>query len=446
MKCTTEPTATADGLSDGLSERWAAFEQHLPAEWEALAYRQGALVRRRGVRSVRALLQLILAYSVGDWSLRQVGLWASLSGVATLSDVALLKRLRQSLPWLSALVSALMQERIGGEALPGVRLCLMDATSLSCPGTRGTDWRLHVMLDVATLQPHALTLTDVTGGEGFQRLAVTPDMLLIADRAYGYTTSVTEVLKQQAGLVVRMRWPDLARYQYQGQPFQVIEWLRSAFAHAPAQAQAIEVQLSQAGQTYSLRLVACPLPLAQAQAARRRVRRKAQKNQVQPTQATLFAAGFVLLLTNLPSSHYSAAQVGALYRLRWQVELYFKRLKSLMHLDQLRAHDPQLAQVYLLAKVLAALVLDRLSHLFLAQFPAGLSDPVRPFSRWRLTALLWSSLQGLFTLPWLSLCRLADPLSLRRYLWSPPRKRPQQDAYAQLLARSLSVVNVPFIP
>nr|MDN1021419.1 transposase [Escherichia coli] len=35
----------------------------------------------------------------------------------------------------------------------------------------------------------------------------------------------------------------------------------------------------------------------------------------------------------------SAEQVADCYRLRWQIELAFKRLKSLLHLDALRAKN-----------------------------------------------------------------------------------------------------------
>ena len=149
MKCNTEKKALASGLD---SEQWQALWQQLPTGWEAEAYRCAALVRRRGIGSARALLQMILAYAVGEKSLRQVGLWGTLSGVAAISDVAILNRLRQSKSWLETLVSAVLQERVDQDDWPAQRIHLVDATSISRPGHRGTDWRVHVSLDLAQMQ------------------------------------------------------------------------------------------------------------------------------------------------------------------------------------------------------------------------------------------------------------------------------------------------------
>src|SRR5690606_16000640 len=99
MQSTTASRVEESGLDN---EQWQAIWRHLPAGWEEAAYQQGALVRRRGVGSARALLQLILTYAVGEKSLRQVGIWGTLSGVAPISDVAILKRLRQSRRWLAS--------------------------------------------------------------------------------------------------------------------------------------------------------------------------------------------------------------------------------------------------------------------------------------------------------------------------------------------------------
>ncbi|MGB9593423.1 MAG: transposase [Anaerolineae bacterium] len=82
--------------------------------------------------------------------------------------------------------------------------------------------------------------------------------------------------------------------------------------------------------------------------ARRKARKAARKNKHRtPDERTLLAAGFVLVLTNLPVSAWPAQDVLGLYRFRWQVEMLIKRLKSLLALDGLRARDPHLAQAYL---------------------------------------------------------------------------------------------------
>jgi hypothetical protein len=64
----------------------------------------------------------------------------------------------------------------------------------------------------------------------------------------------------------------------------------------------------------------------------------------------------------IPAESWSAAQVLELYRCRWQIELAFKRLKSLLQLGQLPKQDPASARAWLQLKLLLALLIERLCH------------------------------------------------------------------------------------
>lgn len=67
------------------------------------------------------------------------------------------------------------------------------------------------------------------------------------------------------------------------------------------------------------------------------------------------------------------------YRVRWQVELNFKRWKSVFDLDRLRASDPDLAKAYIYAKLIAACLSDTLARAARAFSPWGAPrSPVGP--------------------------------------------------------------------
>ena len=66
------------------------------------------------------------------------------------------------------------------------------------------------------------------------------------------------------------------------------------------------------------------------------MRRESQRGASQIQPETLEAADYVLVLTTLPES-YPAEEVMELYRARWQIEIAFKRLKSLAELGHLNA-------------------------------------------------------------------------------------------------------------
>ncbi|AEE56855.1 conserved hypothetical protein [Escherichia coli UMNK88] len=82
-------------------DNWSAILAHIgkPEELDTSARNAGALTRRREIRDAATLLRLGLAYGPGGMSLREVTAWAQLHDVATLSDVALLKRLRNAADW-----------------------------------------------------------------------------------------------------------------------------------------------------------------------------------------------------------------------------------------------------------------------------------------------------------------------------------------------------------
>ena len=65
-------------------------------------------------------------------------------------------------------------------------------------------------------------------------------------------------------------------------------------------------------------------------------------------------------MTSLSPETFSTADVLALYRLRWRIELGFKRLKSLIGLKGPPGFDERSAKTYVLAHLLIILLLEPL--------------------------------------------------------------------------------------
>jgi hypothetical protein len=188
---------------------------------------------------------------------------------------------------------------------------------------------------------------------------------------------------------------------------------------------------------FAMRLILAALPQEAADRARQQVYKTHSKKGRTPDERTLLAAGFTLLLTNLSVDTWSVQELLALYRVRWQVELHIKRLKSLGHLDHLRAKDPRLAQVYLLGKLLAALLVDHLTQQARCRCPAWFQSRERPLSVWRLTILELDAFRALVRGP-LTLDQILHNLPcLERYLCDRPRKRKQQLATSRLWVEQL---------
>jgi len=322
-----------------------------------LAYSTGAFVRRRQIESPSEMLQLLFTWAVAERSLKETAALSAEAGMADVSDVALMKRFMRAGDWLGALLA----EVLGDEHPPAgalLRLRLIDASSIRRRGGRGTDARLHLSLDLGTHRIDQVELTDAGAGETLDRFTFKYGDIAIADRGYAHREAMSSVVKAGAAFIVRLPWSNVPLETAQGEPFDLFKALRSL---GEASAEELPVQFrTPDGEIIGGRFVAVRKSEAEAEKSRKRALKERTKHgKIDPR--TLEAAGYVFVLTNLPAE-ISAESVLELYRFRWQVEMKFKTLKSVLHLGNVPVRSPELLRVYVLAKLLVALLIDALIH------------------------------------------------------------------------------------
>lgn len=355
-----------------LQYEWPYLLSFFP-DWpdlEASAFETGAIRRRRVVIEASSLLRLALAYGFCGLSLRQTAAWAQAVGIAELSDVALLKRLRNAAPWLGRLLAIKLAERAGSTfgPVPGRRLRLVDATAVSRPASTGTDYRVHLAFDLASWSINQAQLTGAEGGETLTRFSFSPADIVLGDRGYGHRKGLQKVLHAKADFIVRIGWQNLPLWQSDGQRFEVLAALRALPDAAPA---SFPVVLTDTPGEVPLRFVAVRKSEASAQQAREKLLYERRKKGKLPDPRSLEACGYIFVLTSLPAADWPDAQVLEYYRFRWQIELVFKRLKGILQLGVLPAKDPDLARTIIYSKLLAAIMLDDYTARFLSFSPWG---------------------------------------------------------------------------
>jgi hypothetical protein len=423
MKSSTKLTATK--VFEIFEQSPEAMRSQLGIDLEASARATKAFTRARQIRTVGDLLRVGLIFGSQDWSYEEIAAWALKEEIGDLSGVAVRQRLKNAEEWFRQLVNAMLQVR-GQELQPPApwRIGLQDATVICRPGSKGTDARLHLRMDLGQMCLTGVEVTDARGGESFARFPVEANEIRIGDRGYAFASGMGPVLAR-GSLIVRINWQNLPLLNSAGERLDLCAWLRTL-----TQSGECSVQLPTPQGCFPIRLLAIPLPPRMAEASRARARKAAEKKHHQISQNTLLTAGFLLLVTNLPADLWPLELVGWLYRLRWQIELQFKRFKSLLHLDQVRALDPHMLQVCLLCKVLAILLLDRLISYTRQLQPDWFTATQRPISFWRLTQFLWKELGDL-----IEHLRPIDRLfrslpKLHRHLCDAPRRRRKQLAFA----------------
>ena len=359
------------------TDQFAGLLACLPPDLDLdrLAFEHKAIERGRKIKSGAVLLRLALARGPGGMSLRGAAGWAGMLGLATLSNPAVKYRLDKAVGFLQAVMEKLLAAKSASQHLhwPGRMIRLADGTCITKPGSAGTDWRVHGVYDLGTAGFSNLELTDGKGAESLGRGAPVPGEIRIADRYYARAQAWHGFIHDGGGnadLIVRVKWSGFKLTSQDGAPFSLIDHLRALpNDHVPHE---VEVQARVRARVFTpIRLIILrKLPDA-AEATRKALRTRASRKQTRLDPKSLVAAEFLILGTSLPAQDYPAEEVLAAYRLRWQIELAFKRMKSLLHIDTLPAHTDLGARSWLYPHLILALLCDDLSQVFLDSFPSA---------------------------------------------------------------------------
>jgi hypothetical protein len=351
--------------------------EHSDADWRGIVEQLGgaglleqeardtkAFERPREVKCAVDLLRFIFAYCLGKWGLRLTAAWAEGIGLASISNVALLGRLRNAVPWLERIAARLIVNQNGAShkgATPGKgrRIRLFDATTVVKAGTsereNGGVWRIHAAYDLPEERLSAFVVTDEKGAEAINRIAVVPGEIRLADRVHCRAEPLADVIAQGADVVVRAGWRSARWLSDSGCALDIIGLLQDS-ANGIID---IPVKLARTNaEPLRLRCVAVRIPKDKAMKAVADARATAKRKGHQIDPGTLVAAEWVIMVTSLPKAEFSTQEVLDIYRLRWRIEIAFKRMKSLIGLKGPPGKCAKVAKVWVLCHLIAVLLTE----------------------------------------------------------------------------------------
>lgn len=337
---------------------WELLKAELPEGWDVAAQVFGAIRHRTGPLSdPEVLFRMIIGHASAGNSLRGTAGHARSSGLVDVSDVALFKRLRNSGDWLDYLVDSLLGDTLKGLPDSPYRLRLLDATCVSKPNSEGTDFRIHMEVSLPERKFAGARLTDRRGGESFEHFDIQPGDVMVGDRAYGLASNIDRARAQKGHVVVRINATNLPLYRADGLRVDPLEEARKL---RPGEQSDLEVRV-RGTDDHVGRLCIYALSPQDAERSQRRLTKKKGRKQKRPKAKAIESAKYVFVFTTLPRSMASTAQVFAIYRLRWQIELSFKALKTVLKLGQLPHRLDETGRAWILAKLVSALLVERLA-------------------------------------------------------------------------------------
>ena len=382
----------------------------LPSAYQEKAKEMKAFVRVRKIGTVDDLLRAMLCWGFARMSLRQLGIWGTLQQVGSLSDRAWSKRLTTTHTWVLWLVGQLLLTAPPPPVCMQRRLRVVDASNLRARQAKSSLLRLHTSYLLNEQRIDEIAVTTESAAESFAHLTWQAGDIVIADRGYCRRTQIAHIRRAHADLIVRWHSTSVPLFTAHGVPFNVVEWLTNM---PGAQDECVV-----SDGTHSLRFIACRLSPQAAERARKKCLRKAQKNGCQLQPATVFFAGWFVLLTSLASDEATLSQILELYRARWQVELLFKRIKQLLTIHRLPSFREHANKALMGILLCGWILLETYRRRLMAM------TPTNACSLWQCQSLLVRTFQQQILGTWsLSLIMASWP-DLQRYLRlsRPPQK------------------------
>jgi hypothetical protein len=348
---------------------WDQIREYLPVNYAVLADKYEQIETKFGnakIRDADTLLRFILLHVGANLPLRQTVALTAEAGLPNLSPMRLHKKMCRAAPYLQALVSGMLDWSAVGspEKWGGYVFSAVDATVVCGPGATGTDARIHTKLRVADVSLASVEVTDERGGETFCRFQWEAGELAVGDRAYCGTRGVLHVVNSGADVLVRYRLGGLPLLDEADNDVDVLAKARTLPLGSVLD---LDVHVPGLERDIDGRLIIMRLPPDAAERARHRVRKD---NGSSTSEQMLEAAGYVILFTTATRTRLDAERCLQGYRLRWQIELQFKRWKSLCNFDGLPNQRDDTILSWLYGKVLLGALLDRM-----ASIPTELSPP-----------------------------------------------------------------------
>lgn len=343
--------------------------RYLPEDYSALADKYDVLRLQHGnakITTARELLWIFFVHVGLNLPLRQTAAVVHEAGGPSVSPMRIHKKLIRSVPFLEAMLARMapLREERSSEQWLGYRVSLIDATTLCGPGATGTDARIHTVMDIADMRVSRVEVTDGKGGETLTRFNWEEGELIVGDRGYSHPRGIAHAYRQGAAVLIRLNWHALPLQWHGGQDADIMEWLRTLEGHKSHE-RAVRFSTKDGTEVHG-RVIARRLKAGERSKAIEWVRREHKAKDITPQM--LERAGYMVLFT---TSKLSAHECVQLYRLRWQIELLFKRWKSLCGFDHLPNYrdDTILAWIYL--KVILGIILEQMGSATAGSFSPG---------------------------------------------------------------------------
>jgi hypothetical protein len=346
-------------------EDWSVLESFFPERWQELAAETGALKglhQDKDISTGDYIRTLVIHLGCG-YSLKETAVRSKHAGLADLSHVGVFKRLKKAKEWLRAMCLLLFKEQgVNLDNQGNFQLRLFDATTVKEPGKTGSLWRIHYSVRIPSLTCDFFRLSETKGkgtGESFFQFPIKKEDYVVADRGYSTASGVHFVASKKAYVMVRVNTQSLPILNLKGAEFPLLKNVTSIKKAGTIRSWQVLIP-NRSGECIKGRICVIRKTKKAIEIAHEKLRKSSNKKGHKTKPETVEYAKYVIIFTTFPEESFSSFDVLQWYRTRWQVELIFKKFKSIAQLGHLPKQDPDSSQAWLYGKLFVALLIEKL--------------------------------------------------------------------------------------
>lgn len=341
-------------------------EDILPEGWEEAARSEGAITRSgRSVKTAGDLLKLIFLCLEEKGSYGQAAAVLQLTGEMNITKNAVYERFIKSEKWLKWMCEHICLENRylteAPEQLKDYRVLLVDASNASKPGSDKADVRLHYLMELFSFNMAEMHVTGGDVGESMTRYSTLREKdLVIGDRAYGTQRGIRYVTETcHADYMLRMKAESFRLFEKTEDGYRIFdlkEQLKKWYA-----GRIVDLSLyckGSDGEMLPLRICALGKDSKDIEKSTHQTKRSNNgKSRGKVTELQEIYNRFVVIATSLPAK-ITAEQIFSLYRMRWQIELFFKQMKTIFSLDESKARSDAAIRTWFYGKLLNVMLCE----------------------------------------------------------------------------------------
>jgi hypothetical protein len=319
----------------------------------------GIIQRQREIKTPADLMMLNLFHLINGCSLMEISEVARLLKIGEFSDVAIMKKFAKCEEWFKWISEQLSPGMVIDYKKPpyleNYRVVAFDASKVVEKGRSGQTYHLHYGIDIHKMCCVDYKITKEEIGEKLGNFSLAKGDLAIADRAYGTINGVEHCVENEAGYIFRLRTNCFKVYDADGE---VINFLSQFQGLEPEQCKDFSGFVrTKTGNRIAIRVCAKRKSKKTFEKTKKKLLRRQSKEGKKLSETTIKFNEYIVFATSLPSS-ISTVDILETYRYRWQIEIFFKRLKSILNLGDLPKKSENSSLAWLNGKLMVALLME----------------------------------------------------------------------------------------